>query len=135
MTKRSILADILDSWGLKRSGPPVSGASRSLRLELDRKGGSSIHVGTLTIEPTRFVFTYSKSFQTSGLPLIPGFPDLEKTYEAELLFPFFQIRIPPRKRSDVARVVAANGIDDADTFTMLRVLGSRTVASPYHFSA
>jgi hypothetical protein len=86
---------------------------------------------TLVVAPTRFEFTYSPEFRKSGLPPIPTFPDLEKKYESEELFQFFQMRLRPVGRTDVASVLKSNKIAPDDTFGMPKLLGSRTVASPY----
>ncbi|MEM6558924.1 MAG: HipA N-terminal domain-containing protein [Myxococcota bacterium] len=91
-------------------------------------------VGRLTVRPGVFVFEYAEDFKNRGLPAIPSLPDVDRAYESEVLFPFFQVRLPPKSRADVADAIAERQISTDDTFEMLRVLGERSVASPYRFA-
>jgi HipA-like protein len=134
-TFREWTSSVFEHLRLPLAKAPITGPRRALHLEITKEDGTSVHVGTLVVAPTQFEFSYSIEFRNSGLPPIPTFPDLEKKYESEVLFPFFQMRLPPVGRTDVASVLKSNKVAPDDTFGMLKLLGSRTVASPYRFSS
>jgi HipA-like protein len=131
---RDWLTDAREEWGrLPPIRPPAVSARRELRLVLDTQTGekSALLVGVLVVAPEAFEFSYSEEFRESKLPTIPSFPDREKIYRSDTLFPFFQVRIPPISRRDVARVLKERSIGDDDIYEQLKVLGERTAASPY----
>lgn len=128
---RQIMDKFFAEWGVPTAKAPSSGPKQSLELVLESEDGQRMLIGTLSVEPQRFVFMYGPEFKQSGMPVLPGFPDVDQTYESESLFPFFQVRIPPTNRDDVRRVLTEKAIRDDDVFEMLRVLGRRTAASPF----
>jgi len=118
------LFEALAEWGIPLAKAPTSGPSKALKLNLEQTANAStLHVGTLTVQPSKFSFSYSREFKTTDLPPIPSFPDLEKCYESGTPFPFFQVRLPPTDRTDLAHYLASKKIDSDDVFEMLRVLG------------
>jgi len=128
---KQIMDSFFAEWGVPTTKAPSSGPKQSLQLVLESEAGERLLIGTLSVGLHRFVFTYSPEFRRSGMPVLPGFPDVDQTYESESLFPFFQLRIPPTTRDDVKRVLTEKAIRDDDVFEMLRVLGRRTAASPF----
>ncbi len=128
---RQIVDRMLAEWGISTAKAPSSGPKQALQLVLESEAGERMLIGTLSVEPHRFLFAYGPEFKQSGMPVLPGFPDVDQTYESESLFPFFQVRIPPITRDDVKRVLTEKAIRDDDVFEMLRVLGRRTAASPF----
>lgn len=132
---RSILSMLGRQSGTHLSPAPTSDSGRRLTLLL-HLGNEDIQVGTLTHESGKFVFAYTADFCRRDLPVIPGFSRrTTERYESTILWPFFQLRLPPTSRDDVARVIAENQIDTDDVFEMLRILGRRTLTSPYKLEA
>lgn len=129
------IASILESWGLPltRASQTTSGTEAGRRLHvLLRLDDELVLVGTLSQESDLFVFQYADDFIRRGLPPISGFPRLTtERYTSDVLWPFFQVRLPPATRADVARVLKDKHVDTNDVFEMLRVLGRRTLTSPY----
>lgn len=67
-------------------------------------------------------------------PLV-AFPDLEKTYESEELWPFFAVRIPSLARPEVVRTVEQENLDYHDSAAMLRRFGERSIADPFELKS
>ena len=128
---RRRLTSILESWGLALTRAPKTDAGRTLRVQL-RLDDELVPVGILSHENGLFVFQYSDDFISRLLPPIVGFPHLTtERYESAVLWPFFQVRLPPSSRADVARVLQEQHVDEENIFEMLRVLGRRSITSPY----
>ena len=130
---RDALERFLTDWGMKPARPRLEGDRRSLQLLL-KKGDERIPVGTLSQTNEGYVFRYSEEFQSLDLPPLPGFPDTQKEYKSRMLWPFFQVRVPPSTREDVARVVRKENINPDDLLEMLRVLGGHVATSPYELA-
>ncbi len=134
MAKRltEILSDLFSEWGSALSpARPKPVEKRSLNIVIALPDERVITVGRLTVADTRFVFSYSDEFKKLELPPLPGFPNKEERYESDVLFPFFKVRLPPKSRDDVMRVMKERNVDDKDIFEILRVLGRKTLTSPY----
>ena len=98
---------------------PPAGLSGT-RLEVvqrSRKYGQEL-VGHLWCEDGEFVFRYEPSYDG---PVIPEFPDKDSPHKSEILWPFFEVRIPPASRSDVQE--AMKGINADDPLEILAALG------------
>jgi hypothetical protein len=138
-----MLDKITSSLGFPLARAPHAAPRRSLALVLHVDDDEIVTVGHLGYERERqdgyevpkFVFTYSDVFRESGLPPIPGFPDVSQRYESPVLWPFFQVRLPPNTREDVARAIAEHRLDTENVFEMLRVLGRHSATSPYELRA
>lgn len=129
----NFLRDLFTQWGDDLSLEPAKGPSRSLDVVLKLENREVVIVGRLTVADSRFKFAYTDGFKASDLPPLPGLLNKEEIYESDVLFPFFQVRLPPKSRDDVARVMKEHNMGDADIFEILRVLGRRTATSPYEF--
>lgn len=65
-------------------------------------------------------------------PLLVEFPELNRGYELDRLFPVFQNRITRPTRPDFSSYVHSLGLtEDADAFDILSVSGGRRVTDPY----
>jgi HipA-like protein len=130
--KQNWLRTLLATFdGVEAARPAQHDSGRELRVYIDTDKGR-LHVATMTEEDGEFVFRYSKEFrERTDISPIPGFPDVGDEYRSEVLWPFFQIRIPPINREDVQRVVEKHGIAHDDLFRLLGTLGHRTITTPY----
>ena len=72
-------------------------------------------------ESQEFEFVYLKHAETlDGFPLLPGLPDLHKSYVDEELFPVFRKRQMPRQRPDYEEYVETLGLDvETDPFEVM----------------
>ena len=127
--------DLIAQWWTPhtRSGRPTErdGGVR-LRLVLQR-GDERLHVGTLRVKDEQYVFTYSDAYRRTGLPALPEFPSFDKPHEFDRLPTFFEVRVPPVTRPDIASLLAAEGIKPTDVLRILGKLGSTSPTSPFEF--
>lgn len=93
-----------------------------------------LHIGTLSEEDGEYVFRYSNEFkEQQEVPPISAFPDVGHVYRSTDLWPFFRVRVPSLERQDVREVMQQHGINEADVFELLGVLGRRSISTPYEF--
>ncbi|MCM2334357.1 MAG: HipA N-terminal domain-containing protein [Anaeromyxobacteraceae bacterium] len=94
-----------------------------------------VTLGTLTKEGQEFVFRYDPRFaKAADSTPISAFPDLDREYRAEELWPFFAVRIPPVDREDVRQAMEKRHIPEKDVLRLLAELSGRGVSSPYRFA-
>lgn len=89
-------------------------------------------VGYLYLRGGAWEFNYSPEFkaQSQVQPLV-DFPDLEKTYHAHALWPFFMARIPSLTQPQVKDVMAKEGLDENSDVALLRRFGNRSISNPF----
>lgn len=91
-----------------------------------------IKVGYLTSRQGEWFFTYSEDFKKHpDYNLITGFPELNKVYKSEELWPFFRIRIPGLKQPVVQEILEKENINKDDEVELLKRFGKKTIANPY----
>src|SRR5690606_4346578 len=70
------------------------GKEAELQLMLE-----NLEVGRLYFKNNKWIFKYSDEFKkTSGIKTLADFPDINKIYENQELWPFFSSRIPSTAR-------------------------------------
>ena len=91
-----------------------------------------LEVGRLSLQLGKWHFEYTDDFrgQTDVLPLT-DFPDLDKHYESEALWPFFAVRIPGLGQPAVQRVVNKEDLDQRNEAQLLKRFGKTTIANPF----
>lgn len=89
-------------------------------------------VGTLRLDNGVWQFRYSPEFrkQTELDPLVP-FPDINRTYKSETLWPFFMARIPGLSQPEVREKIRAQGLDEHSAVDLLRLFGEKTISNPF----
>ena len=92
-----------------------------------------IRVGTLYCDKGEWFFKYTDEFKkhSNEYNRIVGFPDLDKTYQSETLWPFFQIRIPGLKQPAVQEILKKEQINIENEVELLKRFGRRTISNPY----
>lgn len=92
----------------------------------------SLEIGTLSTNSGVWHFQYSESFKKQNtFNSIPGFPDLNKIYKSELLWPFFKTRIPGLGQPKVKAILNKEHIDEKNESALLKRFGRKTIANPY----
>jgi len=126
--------EVLRSWGLSLTSAPRRQKKEVLKAFLPFEDGKTVLVGTLCQDADEFVYHYSDEYRAlkSAQP-IPGFGDLDEEYRSSRLFPFFQARLPPLGRPDIAEILERKGVEKDDTLRVLSAVSSRAIASPYIF--
>jgi HipA-like protein len=95
-----------------------------------------LEVGTLLLDAGLWEFRYSAAFksQESVQPLI-DFPDPDKVYRAEELWPFFLSRIPSTSQPRIRETIEKEGLDAHNEVELLRYFGRRTISNPFTLEA
>jgi HipA-like protein len=88
-------------------------------------------IGELCYAGGSWTFEYSDSFRKSKLRTITEFPDRDKKYSSNELWPFFLMRIPSSRRDSIKRIMAKEQVDEHDEARLLDLFGRRTVANPF----
>ena len=93
----------------------------------------AIEVGILHCEDGEWVFKYTDEFKkhTDEYKLITGFPDVNKEYRKETLWPFFRIRIPGLKQPAVQEILEEEKIDKENEVAYVKRFGRKTIANTY----
>lgn len=91
-----------------------------------------IVIGYLEAENGQWKFYYSEDFKKSNeLSYITGFPDLDKVYYSEFLWPFFKIRIPGLGQPRVQKTIKNENISEKDEIALLKRFGKKSISNPY----
>lgn len=92
----------------------------------------SLEIGRLSLKDNKWAFSYSDAFrqQNQILP-IADFPNKEKVYTNEVLWPFFASRIPSTATPYVQRKVTKNKINVNNQKDMLINFGERSINNPF----
>lgn len=93
----------------------------------------NIKIGFLYCEKGEWFFKYSDEFksQSDKYHRIVGFPDLNKIYNSEVLWPFFRIRIPGLKQPAIQEILKKENIDEENDIELLKRFGNKTISNPY----
>ena len=93
-------------------------------------------IGTLTHQGDVWEWSYSDAFRAQDkiVPLIE-FPDVNRVYRTEELWPFFSTRAPSLKRTDILPILEAEQIDPNDEAALLKRFGRRTITNPFELVA
>ncbi len=92
-----------------------------------------IEIGILHCEDGQWMFKYTNEFKkhTDEYNLIIGFPNVDKEYQSNSLWPFFRIRIPGLKQPAVQEILEEEDIDKENEVALLKRFGRKTIANPY----
>ncbi len=92
----------------------------------------NLEIAQLSIEDKFWVFKYSEEFKNQNkYARLTGFSDLDKIYKAEVLWPFFKIRIPGLKQPMIRDIIEAEKLDDSNEAVLLRRFGKLSMSNPY----
>jgi HipA-like protein len=99
------------------------------RFELSYK---DLVIGYLTLNNGKWSFMYSPDFvnQRRLMPMV-DFPDVNKVYESEELWPFFTSRIPSQSQPEVQNTIRRRNIDAGNEVSLLDLFGKRTITNPF----
>lgn len=93
-------------------------------------------IGFLESEKGHWKFYYSNEFKkNTELSHIVGFPDLNKVYVSDELWPFFKIRIPGLGQPRVRKTIEKENIAPDDELALLKRFGKQSISNPYLLEA
>jgi len=89
-------------------------------------------VATLCSKNGEWHFKYSPEFKRKrkGYRKIMGFPDIDKEYVENFLWPFFKTRIPSLKQPLVRDIIKKEKIEE-DEASLLQRFGEKSISNPY----
>lgn len=88
-------------------------------------------VGVLSFKDGAWMFKYSDEYKENKLTPISGFPDVNKIYKSEELWPFFSSRIPSLARKNIQDKIKKKGLNENDYLELLSFFGKRTITNPF----
>ena len=92
----------------------------------------NIRIGMLYCDKGDWYFKYTEDFKdhSNEYNRIVGFPDLNKTYKSETLWPFFQIRIPGLKQPAIQEILENEKINKENEAALLKRFGQKSNSNP-----
>jgi hypothetical protein len=93
-----------------------------------------VEVAKLRCSDGLWEFEYTDEFKNEYFreyDRIAGFPDLNKTYKKESLWPFFLTRIPGLKQPAVKEIIEKEKINSKDEAALLKRFGQHSISNPY----
>jgi HipA-like protein len=93
-------------------------------------------IGELSYDGGKWTFKYSDDFkQNQVINLIIDFPDLDKIYTNQSLWPFFATRIPSLNQPFQWKKIRKANIKNDDSVGLLKLFGNETINNPYRLLA
>lgn len=93
-------------------------------------------IGELKLKNGKWLFEYSVQFkQQQEVKPIVDFPDVDKSYESEELWPFFASRIPSLNQPAVQEVIREEKLKEDDLVDLLKFFGKLTITNPFKLVA
>lgn len=91
------------------------------------ESGKQYIIGQL-VRNSKYEFKYCEEIEEAMdegfIPLL-CFPDLNKVYEDERLFPVFSSRLPDKKRKNIQNILKKYGMEEYDEYMLLKRSGAR----------
>ena len=91
------------------------------------ESGKQYIVGQLA-KNSQYEFKYYEEVREAiedGFSPLLCFPDLDKVYKNERLFPVFASRLPDKKRKDIQSILKKYGMEQYDEYMLLKQSGAR----------
>lgn len=94
-----------------------------------------IIIGYLKFDNNKWTFCYSEDFKNQNeLTTILEFPDLEKNYQSETLWPFFANRIPSYSQPKVEKFIKEHPEAKDNLAELLKEFGKFSTNNPYRLN-
>jgi len=91
-----------------------------------------LEIGSLELKDGLWHFAYSEEFKEQNqIPALPDFPDVQKVYTKNELWPFFIIRIPSLKQPKVQKIISKEDIDSTSQVELLKRFGEKSISNPF----
>ncbi|MBL0913653.1 MAG: HipA N-terminal domain-containing protein [Bacteroidia bacterium] len=92
-------------------------------------------IGKLSVKNGVWEFRYSESFKNQDIvQKIIDFPDTEKIYISDKLWPFFAHRIPGLAQPSVKKIIEEENIDHDNEVDLLKRFGHKSIANPFELT-
>ena len=92
-------------------------------------------IGKLSVSEGKWVFMYSEDFKKQDtVRKLIDFPQADKIYISENLWPFFAHRIPGLGQPKVQEIIKKENIDSDNEVDLLRRFGKHSITNPFELS-
>ena len=127
---RKVLQRLFRAEDRQDLATPSSEVARFL-LQFDE-----LEVGTLGLSEGVWEFRYTPQFRSQmaaegGVHPLIDFPDVNRVYRSEELWPFFMARIPSISQPQILEEIQKKGLDKKNPVQLLRAFGERSIANPF----
>lgn len=112
-----------------KEGQAYEPDSSAMKSEFYLKYKNNI-IGTLVYD-NQWVFKYSENFVNFNIQPITDFPNPQKTYTSNELWPFFRTRIPAINQPFQLKKIQKAKVSKNDSVGLLRLFGSETITNPF----
>lgn len=125
----------IKSWLWKSEGQQELITPQNLEIQF-KLIFNTLEIGTLILSKGKWTFVYSEAFkaQKEIKPLL-DFPNLDKEYSSEDLYPFFVQRIPGLNQPKVKEILEKEHIDAHNEALLLKRFGRYTISNPFELKA
>jgi HipA-like protein len=126
-TIKSLFGKIIPEWTRSSDIVPNSKDKSEFILAYN-----ATHIGTLTYLQGEWTFEYSVMFKNQNkIKPLTDFPDKNKIYKSEELWPFFASRIPSVKRPSIKEILQKEKISQDNIVKLLERFGKQTATNPF----
>jgi HipA-like protein len=89
-------------------------------------------IGHLFLKDGQWTFYYTEEFKSQNeVKPLPDFPDVEKSYLSDELYPFFIQRIPGSGQPKVKELIKKEKIDGNNLVDLLKRFGKFSITNPF----
>ncbi len=91
-----------------------------------------LEIGTLSLKAGKWTFRYAEVFKAQDkIKPLTDFPDLNKVYTSEELYPFFLSRIPGAGQPRFQEIVKREHINPNNEAELLKRFGQQTISNSF----
>ena len=91
-------------------------------------------VGILSFKEGCWIFKYANEYKETDFTSLLNFPDLNKIYNSEELWPFFSSRIPSLARKNIQDEIKKKDLNENNYLELLSYFGKRTITNPFELN-
>ncbi len=89
-------------------------------------------IGKLELLKGNWEFEYSEDFRNQNkLTTLIDFPNKDKKYSSNKLWPFFISRIPSSERPEIKEYIIEKKIDENNEAELLKYFGQKSITNPF----
>jgi len=116
-------------WNSDGKENPVVPAKYAITFRLKFE---NLIIGHLTLLDGEWSYEYAKDFKNQDeIAVLPDFPDKNKVYKSNQLYPFFIQRIPSQSQPKVKETLKKENIKSDNLVELLRRFGKVSISNPF----
>ncbi len=83
----------------------------------------------------KYILENVKVALQNGFNLLIPFPNVNATYESQVLFPSFASRLPDKRRPEIKTILNTYNLEEYDEFELLKRSGAKLPTDNYEFKS